>query len=287
MGPDTDSCGDKVAPDANNQAMDCNGPTILIDYGQDGKKNTVASFMYFVPLISRTLVDIQTSASNKQQIYVVSYEREVTSNSFHVVCEFKISGKGFQKNTFDPEGMIAAHTAEQKKCQTLTNLLDYIKFEGEGLGCIEVKGLVDGSTETVTEVSLQFNARGHKSPVTVGLYDIKPENGKYKYEEKTNEAIARVNSLTFRRCEDNPSMAMKIASINKASESDCFMGNVKGLIANLFIKQTKVDKLGNDTMLSFGHALLKQKPSFTFPKAKNIKENITAVALSRAPQNRF
>jgi nucleoside 2-deoxyribosyltransferase len=40
----------------------------------------------------------------------------------------------------------------------------------------------------------------------------------------------------------------------------------------LFIKPTKVDKLGNTTMLEFGYALLQKKPTFTFPKAKNIKE---------------
>jgi len=45
------------------------------------------------------------------------------------------------------------------------------------------------------------------------------------------------------------------------------------VIANFFIKPLEVDRLGNDTMLDFGYALLKQKPEFTFPKAKNIKEN--------------
>jgi thymidine phosphorylase len=35
--------------------------------------------------------------------------------------------------------------------------------------------------------------------------------------------------------------------------------------------EDKIDKLGNETMLSFGYALLKQEPEFTFPLAKNIK----------------
>jgi hypothetical protein len=34
-----------------------------------------------------------------------------------------------------------------------------------------------------------------------------------------------------------------------------------------------VTKLGNDTMLNFGYAMLKQKPAFTFPRAKNLREN--------------
>jgi len=65
---------------------------------------------------------------------------------------------------------------------------------------------------------------------------------------------------------------MKLASINKTEESDSHWGSIKGLIANLFISPTEVDKLGNETMLDFGYALLKQKPAFTFPKAKNLKE---------------
>ena len=65
---------------------------------------------------------------------------------------------------------------------------------------------------------------------------------------------------------------MKIASINKTEKSDTFVGSIEGMIANLFISPTEVDKLGNETMLNFGYALLKQKPKFTFPKAKNLKE---------------
>ena len=152
-------------------------------------------------------------------------------------------------------------------------MLDYIKFEGEGFGRIEVKGTVTGSTETVTEVDLQFNARGHKSPVTVGLYDVKPKDGQYKYENRSNQIVARVNELIFKKSND-PRMGMKLASINKTEESDSYWGSIKGAIANLFISPTEVDKLGNQTMLDFGYTLLKQKPTFTFPKAKHLKENI-------------
>jgi hypothetical protein len=41
----------------------------------------------------------------------------------------------------------------------------------------------------------------------------------------------------------------------------------------LFITPPKVTKLGNNTMLEFGDALLQKKAAFTFPKAKNIKES--------------
>jgi len=39
----------------------------------------------------------------------------------------------------------------------------------------------------------------------------------------------------------------------------------------LFIKPVEVEKIGNDTMLDFGYVLPKERPTFTFPKAKNLK----------------
>ena len=108
-----------------------------------------------------------------QRVSVVSYEKKVTSKSFHVDCEFEIKGSGFSRYTFDPTGIIALKIAESKKSNpdSLSNLLDYIHFEGEGFGIIQIKGTINGSIQTVTEVNLEFNARGHKSPVVIGLYD--------------------------------------------------------------------------------------------------------------------
>jgi hypothetical protein len=264
----------KSAADSNNPVRDINGPTILLAYSkEEHKKNPISSFMYFVPLIAMSPVDRQASVDNNQQTAILSYEKKVDSKSFYVSCEFEIWGKGFYRNTFEPAGMIALNIAKSKKGETLAHMLDYIKFEGEGFGRIEIKGTMTGSTPTVTEVDLQFNARDHKSPVTVGLYDVKPEDGQYKYENRSNQLVARVNELTFKKTENNPRMGMKLASINKTEESDSYWGSIKGMVANLFISPTEVDKLGNETMLDFGYALLKQKQAFTFPKAKHLKEN--------------
>jgi hypothetical protein len=257
-----------------SDSTDSNGPTLILNYGKETfKKNPVLAFAYFIPLVSPVLVDREISVNNEQQEGVISYERTVTSNSFYVTCEFEILGKGFHKNTFDSAGMIARNIGNLKEGEPLTNMLDYIKFEGEGVGLIEVKGTTTGSTQTVTEVDICFNARDQKSPVTVGLYSVKPQNGQYKYENRYNELIARVDTLTFRKSEKNPRMGIEIASIHKKTEDESFWSTIKGLIANFFIKPLEVDKLGNDTMLNFGYTLLKQKPAFTFPKAKNIKEN--------------
>ncbi|MFZ0034606.1 MAG: hypothetical protein WAK60_06430 [Sedimentisphaerales bacterium] len=261
--------GSESAADVNNAS----GPTVMLSYSRRTfKKNPISSFMYFIPLISPTFVDRETSANNEQQVGIVSYKRTVTSNYFYVTCEFEILGKGFHKNTFDPVGMIAEHTGGLKEGESLIATLDYIKFEGEGFGRIEVEGTITGPTPTVTEVDICFNARDQKSPVTIGLYSIKPQNGQYKYENRYNEIIARVDTLTFKKSE-TPRMGIEIASIHKNTEDESYWGTVKAVIANFFISPPRVTKLGNDTMLNFGYTLLKQKPAFTFPRAKNLRKN--------------
>ncbi|MFH1370599.1 MAG: hypothetical protein ABII09_04860 [Planctomycetota bacterium] len=256
---------------------DANGPTVLLSYDDRvAENNPTSSFMYFVPLISPTLVDMETNADNEQRTRLVSYQKKVTSKSFYVSCEFEMTGRGFFKTTFNAPEMIAIVLDETGKGeQPMTKALDYIRFEGEGIGCIEVWGTITDSTETVTEVDVSFNARGQKSPVTIGLYSIGPENGQYKYESKYNELIARVATLAFRKCEGNPRMGVKVVSVNKATKPNGFVGRVRGVIANFFIDPPVVSRLGNQTMLDFGLALLKERLTFTFPKAKNIRESKT------------
>jgi hypothetical protein len=271
--PNSQMSSSESSADGNDAAKDSNGPTMIMSYSKkEFAKNPIESFMYFVPLIAPTLVDNISSVNNTQQAGITSYEKKVTSQSFYLACNFEILGRGFHMNTFDPAGMIAAHTDELKKGESLTDMLDYIKFDGEGFGRIEIKGTMTGSTPTVTEVAMQFNARGHKSPVTVGLYDIKPKDGQYKYENKSNQIVARVNSLVFKKTEKTPRMGIIVASISDAEESEGLISGIKGCIANLFITPPKVTKVGNTTMLEFGDALLQKNTTFTFPKAKNIKE---------------
>jgi len=253
---------------------DSNGPTMIMSYSKEKfLKNPIASFMYFVPLIAPTFVDNISSVNNEQQVGIISHKIKVSSKSVHVICEFEVLGSGFHMNTFDPAGMIATHTDELKKGETLTNMLDYIKFDGEGFGIMEVKGRITGSTRTVTEVDMQFNAKGHKSPVTIGLYDVKPKDGEYKYENRSNEVVARVNKLIFEKTDQTPRMGIKIASITRQSKPAGFFSSLNAAIANLFITSPKIDNCGNRTMLEFGEALVQKQPAFTFPKVENIKKS--------------
>jgi hypothetical protein len=261
-----------------SDSADVNGPTLILNYSKETfKKNPILAFAYFIPLISPALVSREISVNNTQQEGIISYKRTFTSNSFYVACEFELSGKGFHKNIFDSAGMIARNIGDLKEGEPLTNVLDYIKFEGDGVGLIEVKGTISGSKQTVTEVDICFDARSQKSPVTIGLYSVKPQGGQYKYENRYNGLIARVDTLTFRRSGTKPKMGILIASLHRNTEDESYWSSIKGVIVNFFIKPLEVDRLGNDTMLNFGYAILKEKPEFTFPKAKNIKEDRTVV----------
>jgi hypothetical protein len=260
----TGSCYSK----SDNTAL--SGPTVMLK-ADKVLKNPTPDFMYFVPLISPTLVYSETSKGNGQKSGLIAYERKSTSKTSYVSGEFQMQGSGFHNNKFDSAGMIARNTKGLKKGKPLKNILGYIKFEGEGYGRIEVKGKIKGKKSTATEVKVHFNGRGKTSPVTVGLYSVKPVNGEYKYENRYNEIVARVNTLTFDKSTANPLMGIKVSSIYAEGGKPGFWGNLKGALANLIIKPLGIDKLGNDTMLDFGCALFEEKETFTFPKAKNLK----------------
>ncbi|MGA2677709.1 MAG: hypothetical protein ABSF37_00250 [Sedimentisphaerales bacterium] len=270
---DPNSRDTKPAADIN----DPNGPTVMLSYNTlKPVKTPTSSFMYFIPLISPTLVSTQISPNNQQQAMFISYEKTVVLDSFTVSCEFELQGNGFFRDIFDSNGVIATFPEEIKKNAPVSNLLDYIRLEGEGFGRIDVKGTIADSNATVTQVDVHFNTKGKKSPVTIGLYSIKPENGHYKYENRHNEIVARVATLTFKKCDGEPRMDIEVVSVNKASRPNSYIGRVKGFIVNFFIEPIRISKLGNDTMLNFGYALLNKQTSFTFPKAINIKSQTVA-----------
>jgi len=249
-----------------------NGPVVMLSYnGLKPMKTPTASFMYFIPLVSPTRVSTEISPNNRQRVMFISYEKSVVLDSFIASCEFEMQGSGFFMDIFDSNEVMATFGEEIKKNAPAKNVLDYIRLEGEGFGRIDVKGTIADSNVTVTQVDLCFNIRGQKSPVTIGLYSVKPEKGQYKYENKYNEIIARVATLTFKKCQDEPRMEVTVVSVNRATKPNGYLGRVKGFIVNFFIDPIRISKLGNDTMLNFGYALLNKQPSFAFPKATNIK----------------
>lgn len=261
------------ASDAN--AADPNGPTVVINYDPNQfKGNNVQSFMYFIPLISISRVSSQASPKNTQLIGITSYEKQLDEDSFSVTCRFKITGEGFNKYAFEPNHMIETHLNTVKKGQPLTEMLDWIKFHGQGLGRLEVRGILEHGQEVVTKIDLFFTTEDTKSPVTVGIYSVSPsEGGKYDYNKKYDVITASVQSLSFKRTDSTPKMAMKIESFGDEPDEDDFWSQVKAIVVNIFIPPTKIAPVGNNTMLLFGQALANQQPTFTFPRAEMLTKN--------------
>lgn len=269
-----------------NEPNDVNGPTVeLFDGAGKYPENELADFMYFVPLISPVPVGSLTNVDNEQKGHLLSYKAERKNGGFKVTCEFRMKGDGFYLNRFDPDAMIEWNTQHTVKKDVLNNILNYIKFEGQGFGRIEVEGSIKDSKMTAEKVDVYFNARGAKSPVTIGLFDVdltEQKNGHYK---RSNYKVARITTLSFRRSEQEPKLGIKISAVGRDEDSLGALEKVKGFIGNFFIDPIVVDKLGNQTMLDFGIALFEKEEKFTFPKAKNLKsERETKVAQLRAEE---
>ncbi len=262
-----------ISAGADKRATD-SGPTIYLDYSNNSHmKNPIYDFMYFVPMVSLTLVESVSSDDNAQQVGIISRKRLVDDDSFQATIEFRMVGKGSHRNSYDPEDMIADNVKHVEKPEPLKNMLDYITFEGESYGTVEIKGVRSGPVELATEIVINFNARNHKSPVTIGIYDVKCVNGKYKYENRYNKTIVRVDSLTFQRAAGPAKMEVKLASLYDFQDSENLWAILKGKIITLFLPPIRIDDFGNDVMLDFGLALYKGKTTFTFPKARKLKES--------------
>ncbi|MBN1125060.1 MAG: hypothetical protein JXA82_08630 [Sedimentisphaerales bacterium] len=254
------------------------GPTVILDYGQDQEAlNDSEHFLYFVPVISKTLVGSQSSEDNQQTTRVVTYHRDNEDESFSVQCEFEMRGHGWYRQQFDADAMIAWQS-EGMKGKELKNLLDFIALEGEGFGQIEVAGRVIDGRDIVDNVKIHFNARGCKSPVRAGLYSLKQKKGQYRYENRYDKMIVRINTLSFSRTKKTPKMIVSVASVVGAEEKEGLWGAIKGALANLVLSPVEIAEMGNQTMLDFGKALYQKQRTFTFPRAKNLIESATARA---------
>jgi hypothetical protein len=249
------------------------GPTIRLDYGHaETSGNPVAAFMYFVPLISPEPVTVETSAGSTQSARLTSATRHQGAGSFTTACDFEFTGDGSQQNVFDLGPQMQRHARQLKAGETLGRQLRSITVTGAGRGRVEVEGTVADGVQTVTEVRLRFNTQGQTSPVSIGLCDVRYQDGEFRL---ASEIVARVNTLTFRRKPGTPKMEVTVASVkNKGAGNGLwqnFKGSLKGAAVNLLIDPLPVEALGHKTMLEFGQALTSGAHTFTFPRAKNLK----------------
>jgi hypothetical protein len=182
-----------------------------------------------------------------------------------------MEGDGSCQYTFDPQEMINRNLKKAVRGKPIKNLISFIKFEGQGIGRIDIYGDIANSVMTATDVDVHFSVRGSQSPVKVGLFSVNCVNGEYKYENRFNEIVAWIDTLSFARTENEPRLGIKLASYGNENAHD-FSGRAKAFLANIFINPVEIDKAGNDAMLDFGLALYEKKPQFTFPKAMHLKE---------------
>ena len=251
------------------------GPTIRLDYGHDQSPgNPMASFMYFVPLISPEPVSSTTSPGSTQAARVISTKRRGSVHSFVVTCEFEFTGYGSQQSILDLAPAIHRQERELIAGGSTGRQLSSITVNGSGSGTVEVEGTVNNNVDSVREVRLRFNAHGKTSPVSIGLCEIRYYEGDF---HRLNEIVARVNTLTFRRGPGLPKMEVTVASVKNKAAGDGlwqnFKGSIKGLAANLLIDPLTVEAIGHRAMLDFGGALTSGAATFTFPRATNLKLN--------------
>ncbi len=75
-------------------------------------------------------------------------------------------------------------------------------------------------------------------------------------------------------------MEVSVASVKKKGAGEGwwqnFKGGLKGVAVNLLIPPLMVEAVGHQAMLDFGQALASGAPSFTFPRARNLKESRVA-----------
>lgn len=250
------------------------GPTIRLDYAQvQTASNPVAAFMYFVPLISPEPVTVETSPGSTQAARVISARRQQSDRSFTTTCDFEFTGAGSEQNTIDLARQIKRHERRLKAGGTLGRQLHSITVTGAGCGRVEVEGTVTNGIQTVNEVRLRFNARGHTSPVAIELCDVRHLNGDYRL---VNEMVARVNTLTFRRKAGPPKMEVTVASVKPKGAGNglwqSLKGGLKGAAVNLLIDPLTVEAVGHRAILDFGQALVTGSTNFTFPRARNLTE---------------
>ncbi|HSY18623.1 MAG TPA: hypothetical protein VK815_09830 [Candidatus Acidoferrales bacterium] len=249
------------------------GPTLQLDYGRGtAPASSISSFMYFVPLISPDAVSVFTNIGNTQGARIQSFSCRTNGVTFIAICDFEFAGEGSLQNVFDHAAKIEHCQKELAAGDTLAHQLDSINVEGSGSGSVEITGTLTNGQRTVTGVRLEFNRRGHASPVSIGLVDIRLRDGKVRLE---NATTARVNTLVFRHSSGTPKMEVTLASVKSKGAGDGlwqnFVGDLKGAAVNLFLPPLAIEAGGQQAMLDFGLALASEKPVFTFPLATRLK----------------
>lgn len=248
------------------------GPTVhLRSAGSMSSTNPIDTFMYFIPLTSPVDVRLHKSDGNRQEVWIDGCDSSTRREEFHLECDFFVRGSGYYVIEFDFEHVIAYNTHGIDTPETITNL-DYMRFEGDADGTVDVRGIHRAADVTITSVTVKFRQRRTRSPVSVELYSVDPVEGEYVYEKRYNTIKSRISSLSFGETspDELPRMRMRTSSVGNAESPDAFLSSFKARLANFLIKPVEVNPVGNSVLIDFGRALYLGERQFTFPVATNI-----------------
>lgn len=251
------------------------GPTLRLDAvcGSKGDASIPArEFMYFIPLISPEVVDCTISAGSSQRVMLESIERTRQGNTFALRCWFALVGTGVLQNDYDHAAMVNRNAQTLRGGGRLTEILGFIRVEGEGKCTLDACGEFVGGVPVVQRVALGFAGVAGPSPVRIGLFTI---SGTPEAWSARTDAVAYVSSLAFTRSAAPPRMDVSLASLRDPQAGDGLAeqlkGALKGAIANLLIPPVTIEASGNLAMLEFAAALYAGAPSFAFPQAQNLR----------------
>jgi len=269
-----------VGIDCSDKAM---GPTLKIEYSDNGQGNDVDAFMYFIPLIMPTSVSVYTDPNTTLNAKVISRISKETSSTFTTTCIFQVCGHGIYEALADPNEIIAFSSKGVPNDKILRNLLRSIRVDGPMRGSLVISGSIKNHQRQVNTFQVRFDLDG-KSPVAVHLFEVKPVKGKHLYEDRCNEQIARINALSFTRGIKPPTMEAEVSSIAGSNAKEGFIASLKAMVANWFLPPVPITVIGNQTMLDFGTALDTTQTAFTFPYAENLHQSVKTL-LAKAYHN--
>jgi hypothetical protein len=250
------------------------GPTMVLEYQDGGRGNPVDTFMYFLPLVAPTTIDVYTDPNTTLNTRILSRTSKDSGSKFTTTCTFEVRGEGLYEAFFDPTEMIAFNLEGNTSPRTLHKLLRSIRVDGTMRGEINVFGTIQDGRRQVEQFQIRFNLAG-KSPVTVHLYDVKNDGKICLFENRFNEQLARIDSLSFVRGGNPPRMTPQIGAVAGEKQKEGFLSEFKAMLANLFLPPLPIAAVGNETMMKFGAALDATEPSFTFPYAEKLRQSLS------------
>jgi hypothetical protein len=261
-----------VCTDCPEKAI--SGPTMLLEYKDGGQGNPVDTFMYFLPLVAPTMIDVYTDPNTTLNTRILSRVSKDSGSKFITTCTFEVRGEGLYEAFFDSTEMIAFNLEGNSSPRTLHKLLRSIRVDGTMRGEINVSGTIQDGQRQVERFQMRFNLAG-KSPVTVHLYDVKSDGKTCLFENRFNEQLARIDSLIFVRGGNPPRMTPEIGAVAGEEQKEGFFAEFKAMLANWFLPPLPIAAIGNETMMKFGAALEATESTFTFPHAEKLRQSLS------------